>query len=1036
MQIVMFNRTNTCRKALTLRWLALLLVLTVVLGISGTGTAETAMVTKNSSGVLNRALAVDPTGNSEGYKAVLYDNTNGLPTSEANAIAETSDGFIWIGSYAGLIRYDGNTFERLEIAQSLSSIKCLYVDSRERLWIGTNDSGIGVLERGELRKWNKLDGLKSAHTRAITEDQNGNIYVATTSGIVKIDVDLHLSMMDDPLIAEANMRDLRFANDGLLYGLDNFGSVFTIKDDKVINYIPMEECPIKGGIGSIFPDPANPGMMYCEGADYKYYHVRMGDTFSEVETVDISPLVYVMQTTYIDGSLWICASNGIGVLKDGQFRLLENLPMNSNIGGIMTDYLGNLWFTSTRQGVMKVVPNQFFNLFERYQLEPRVVNTTCMSGDTLLVGTDTGLLAIGPEGPVSSIPLKKAVTVSGKDMEADDLITMLDGCRIRSILRDSKGRIWISVWRKQGLIRYDQGEAVVFTQEDGLLSTSLRAVAETEKGQTLVAVAGGVNVIEGDQIVGGYGEADGISNTESLTVSEGFNGDIVLGTNGGGIYVISDSGVRNIDVEHGMPSDIVMRLKKDRKNNVIWIISSSAIAYLTPDYKVTTISDFPYTNNFDLYENSRGDMWVLSSNGVYVTPTKELLANGEINSVHYSLANGLPCITTANSYSELTDDGELYIAGNVGVCKVNINQPFEDVNNLHAGVPFVIVDRTQIIYPDENGTFTIPKTTTKLTVPSFVFNYSLSDPKVSYRMEGVDDSFTTVNRSELVPIDYTNLRGGTYHYVMQIQDTMGVQNKEVSVEIIKVKAFYEEVWFYIVAGAVLIFLLVETVRFTVRRKTRALEKKHQETMTFVSEITDAFAKVIDMKDEYTKGHSNRVANYTEMLATELGYDKETVEKYHRIALLHDIGKIGVPKEVLNKPGKLTDDEFKKIQEHTTIGYDVLKNISIMPELSVGAQAHHERPDGRGYPNHLKGNEIPRVAQIIAVADCFDAMYSDRPYRKRMNFDKAVSIIKEVSGTQLTPDVVDAFLRLVDKGLLRAEDDVGGGTTENIDNIRK
>ena len=97
MQIVMFNRTNTCRKALTLRWLALLLVLTVVLGISGSGTAETAMVTKNSSGVLNRALTVDPTGNSEGYKAVLYDSTNGLPTSEANAIAETSDGFIWIG---------------------------------------------------------------------------------------------------------------------------------------------------------------------------------------------------------------------------------------------------------------------------------------------------------------------------------------------------------------------------------------------------------------------------------------------------------------------------------------------------------------------------------------------------------------------------------------------------------------------------------------------------------------------------------------------------------------------------------------------------------------------------------------------------------------------------------------------------------------------------------------------------------------------------------------------------------------------------
>lgn len=191
-----------------------------------------------------------------------------------------------------------------------------------------------------------------------------------------------------------------------------------------------------------------------------------------------------------------------------------------------------------------------------------------------------------------------------------------------------------------------------------------------------------------------------------------------------------------------------------------------------------------------------------------------------------------------------------------------------------------------------------------------------------------------------------------------------------------------------------------------------------------------------MKDSYTNGHSSRVAKYTAMLARELGCDEETVEKYYRIAQLHDVGKIGIPKSVLNKPGKLTDEEYEIIKSHTVKGYDVLKDISIMPELAVGAQSHHERPDGKGYPNHLKAGDIPRVAQIIAVADCFDAMYSNRPYRSRMNFEKAVSIIREVSGTQLTPDVVDAFLRLVEKGEFRDPDDHGGGTTETIDNIRK
>lgn len=199
----------------------------------------------------------------------------------------------------------------------------------------------------------------------------------------------------------------------------------------------------------------------------------------------------------------------------------------------------------------------------------------------------------------------------------------------------------------------------------------------------------------------------------------------------------------------------------------------------------------------------------------------------------------------------------------------------------------------------------------------------------------------------------------------------------------------------------------------------SLKKKQKESAIFASEISAAFAKVIDMKDTYTNGHSERVAKYTAMIAKEMGYDEETVEKYYRIGLLHDVGKVGIPKAVLNKPGKLTDEEYDVIKEHTTKGHEVLKDISAVPELAVGALSHHERHDGKGYPNGLSGNDIPEVARIIAVADSFDAMYSDRQYRKQMDFEKVLSIIREVSGTQLNPEVVDAFFRLVDKGEIRA-----------------
>ena len=993
-----------------------------------------ALAEESASGGSAEHIAVDIVGRSEGYSAVLYDNTNGLPTSEANAIVETGDGFIWIGSYAGLIRYDGNTFERMDSTNGLTSIKCLFVDSRDRLWIGTNDNGIAVMEKGELRTWGKLDGMKSAHTRAITEDRNGTIYIATTGGIMMIDPEYRLSTIEDPRVADANMRDLMLGEDGCLYGTTDLGDVMVIKDAEVVAFQSLAESTLKGA-GAILPDPREPGTIYQEvGLDLGLYRIKPDENFKILEKIDIEPLKYLKDIEYIDGKIWLCAGNGIGVLDEDGFHLMDNLPMNNNVGHVMTDYLGNLWFTSTRQGVMKVVPNQFLNLSERYNLPEMVVNSTCYSDGMLFLATDTGLTVLDENGPVSSLPLKSAKTASGKELEADDLIKLLEGCRIRSVIRDSKDRLWFSTWRTHGLLRYDHGELTSFDVEDGLLSSSLRSVCEGRDGRILVALTGGVNVIEGDKIVASYGQEDGILNLESLTVEEASNGDIILGSNGGGISVISASGVKTINVEEGLPSDIVMRLKRDSRHNVIWIVASSAIAYMTPDHQVTTVKRFPYTNNFDLYENSKGDMWVLGSSGIYVAPAEELLKNEEINTVFYSLANGLPCVATANSYSELTWEGDLYIAGSTGVCKVNIDTPFEDVNDLKVVIPYVEADG-QTVYPDENGSFTIPSSTRKLSIPSFVLNYSLSNPQVIYQLEGFDKQSTTVSRSELVPVDYTNLRGGSYRFLIQLRDNMGRGNKVVAVPIVKEKTFYEQIWFYFLAGFFFLFLLEETARYYTRRKTRALEKKNQETMAFVGGITEAFAKVIDMKDKYTNGHSTRVAKYTAMLAKELGYDDETVEKYYRIALLHDIGKVGVPQEVLNKPGKLTDEEFEIIKSHTSKGYDALKEITIMPELAVGAKAHHERPDGKGYPNHLKGDEIPRVAQIIAVADCFDAMYSNRPYRNRMNFDKVVSIIKEVSGTQLTEDVVDAFLRLVEKGEFRDPNDHGGGTTENIDNIR-
>lgn len=979
--------------------------------------------------------AADSTGKHEGYAAFLYDNTTGLPTSEANAIAETSDGFIWIGSYGGLIRYDGNTFERYKSTTGIASVVSLYVDSRDDLWIGTNDNGAAVMDRyGNVTMYGKRDGLPSASVRSFAEGPDGSIYIATTQGVAMVNADTGLSLVDDSMINDKYVRRLETGVDGITYALTMDGDIFTLVNGRLAKYYNAEDLGIED-IHALATDPNNPGFLYLGTKGSKIWYGSLSDGFPKEQRINVDPLEYVNSIKCDGDSLWVCANNGMCVYSDGEASILKNVPLTSNVEGVMSDYQGNLWFVSSRQGIMKIVPNQFTDVFDEYGLDEAVVNTTCYFDDMLFIGTDSGLIVLDENGKVQSLRLNYSETASGEHLGYLELLSMLSGVRIRSIIKDSKDRLWISTYGDLALVRYDHGDVVTFGPDDGMPSKRIRAVYECSNGSYLVACTGGLVVIRDDKVEKVYDASSGISNTEVLTVSEGKNGDMIVGTDGDGIYVVGSSGTTHLDTSNGLLSDVVMRIKKDTGNNVYWIVTSNSLAYMTSDYEIHTIENFPFSNNFDLYENSKGEIWVLSSNGIYVVSAEMLIANGEIKPVFYGIDNGLPAIATSNSYSCVTGEGVLYIAGSTGVAKVNIEEQFETVDDIKMTVPYIDVDGEKM-YPDANGIITVPYDIKKITVYPHICTYTLMNPTVSYYLQGFDSDMTTVHRSEISSIDYTNLKGGTYTFKMTISDAMGHGSNDYSITIVKQKAIYEYAWFSIcivlLFGALVIFL----VYFYIKKKTQKFLKKQEENKILVREIVEAFAKTIDMKDKYTNGHSKRVAEYTAMLTRELGYDEETVEKYYNIALLHDIGKIGVPGEVLNKAGKLDDDEYQTIKSHTVLGYNVLRDISIMPELSVGAESHHERPDGKGYPQGLKGDEIPRVAQIIGVADAFDAMYSNRPYRNRMNFEKVVSIIKGASGTQLTEDVVEAFLRIVDRGGFRAPDDVGGGTTEDIDNIHK
>ncbi len=180
------------------------------------------------------------------------------------------------------------------------------------------------------------------------------------------------------------------------------------------------------------------------------------------------------------------------------------------------------------------------------------------------------------------------------------------------------------------------------------------------------------------------------------------------------------------------------------------------------------------------------------------------------------------------------------------------------------------------------------------------------------------------------------------------------------------------------------------------------------------EVMEALAHTIDAKDKYTIGHSTRVAQYSRMIAEKMGLSEEEQQRIYNMGLLHDIGKIGVPSSIINKPSRLTDEEFAIIKTHPTLGYEILSEIKSRPDLAVGALYHHERYDGRGYPNGTAGEEIPFEARMIAVADSYDAMTSNRSYRAYLPQEVVRSEIEKNIGTQFDPEAAKAMLTIIDE----------------------
>lgn len=203
--------------------------------------------------------------------------------------------------------------------------------------------------------------------------------------------------------------------------------------------------------------------------------------------------------------------------------------------------------------------------------------------------------------------------------------------------------------------------------------------------------------------------------------------------------------------------------------------------------------------------------------------------------------------------------------------------------------------------------------------------------------------------------------------------------------------------------------------------TKRIDELKTEKQKICEMAARTILKALDAKDKYTYGHSMRVTYFSMVLGKELGMSDKEMYDLQLSALFHDIGKIGTPDAVLNKPTRLTDEEFKIMKQHPTESYEILKGFSVFEKVARFAKHHHERYDGRGYPDGLKGEQIPVYSRIILIADTFDAMTSTRVYRKGLSYDTAFAELEEFSGSQFDPELVQHFIKGMKKEMAKKED---------------
>lgn len=946
--------------------------------------------------------------NFDSYIKTVYNNTNGLPGGVANDIASTSDGILWIGTYAGLYRHNGKEFRLMNEYESIKTVRCLYVDDDGRLFVGTNDNGLSILINEEITDvLTEKNGLPSDSVRCITSASDGRYYIGTSAELAVVEINDGIRIVAKEPDVSSALR-LTADSEGHVAAVTSSGKLIILQNSKVTETASAYDEKF------ISADFSDDGKLFAATESNKIFVFSIKDenNLQFLQTINCGSMNHINSLSFYENVLFLCSDSGVGYIdykKDNSFHLVDTDLFNNSIDNMIEDYQGNLWFSSSRLGLLRMCETAFAEIYLSAGFSEAVVNTVIKFNNKIYFGTDEGL---------------SMIDVESGEPEENELTKKMKGLRIRCLMQDSKNRMWVCTYTKGLYCMNKAGKIEAFETDT---EQQFRVLLELSDGTIAAAGKKGITFLKNGEVTKRLTKANGFENQVVLTLSELGDGTLIAGTDGGGIAIIQhQSIVKLLRRQDGLTSNVILRTVNDYNGNTptgaFYAITSNGINYVDKDFSIHPLTNFPYSNNYDMIVRQDGNIFVLGSAGIFVVTRDELLSGKKVDYILLDLRRGLLGTLTANSWNYIDEENNLYLSCDTGASVLNLDAYDKNNRSYRMQLKSVIVNGKRYLV-QKDIPFVIPENSDSIEIVPEIINYSINNPYISLYMEGIDEHPNIMTQNELASVIYSNIAAGKYTFHISLLDSKGLNViEENTYEIEKQYHIYDNWWFKVYAFFVMIMAIawltwyvtatIQNLRFEKQEK----ELSHvREQIRMSNETILSIANAVEARDKQTGRHSLRVAVYSMLIAAELGFDADELENIRQIGLLHDIGKIGVPDSILSKPKKLTEEEYNIMKTHVDIGGEILKDFTHIKNVADGAKYHHERYDGKGYNTGLKGEEIPLTARIIGLADAFDAMTSNRVYRKAISMDHVIDELKKGKGTQFDPSLVDILLGLIGSG---------------------